>query len=54
MKKWIFFDTVGKVVGLVLSCLVSNYFSASHASFRSFDSGSSCDSKAIDGGLGLV
>ena len=49
MKKWIFFDTIGKVVGLV-----SYYFSASHASFRSFDSGSSCDSKATEGGLGLV
>lgn len=49
MKKWIFFDTIGKVVGLV-----SYYFSASHASFRSFDSGSSCDFKATEGGLGLV
>ena len=46
MKKWIFFDTIGKVVGLV-----SYSFSASHASF---DSGSSCDSKATEGGLGLV
>lgn len=36
------------------SCLVSYYFSASHASFRSFASGSSCDSKATEGGLGLV
>ena len=36
------------------SCLVSYYFLASHTSFRSFDSGSSCDSKAIEGGLGLV
>ena len=49
MNKWIFFDTIGKVVSLV-----SYYFSASHASFRSFASGSSCDSKATEGGLGLV
>lgn len=50
MKKWIFLIRLGK--SSVLSC--SYYFSASHASFRSFDSGSSCDSKAIEGGLGLV
>lgn len=49
MNKWIFFDTIGKVVSLVSYC-----FSASHASFRSFDSGSSCDSKATEEGLGLV
>lgn len=51
MKKWIFFDTFGKIVGLILSATI---FSASHASFRSFDTGSSCDSKAIEEGLGLV
>ena len=49
MKKWIIFDTIGKVVSLV-----GYYFSASHAYFRSFDSVSPCDPKAIEGGLGLV
>ena len=45
MKKWIFFgfDWESRQ-----SCLVT------HASFRSFDSGSSFDSKATEGGLGLV
>ena len=49
MKKWIIFDTIGKVV-----ILVGYYFSASHAYFRSFDSVSPCDPKAIEGGLVLV
>ena len=51
MKKWIFF---GYDWESRQSCLVSHYFSATHASFRSFDSGSSFDSKATEGGLGLV
>ena len=51
MKKWIFF---GYDWESRQSCPVSHYFSATHASFRSFDSGSSFDSKATEGGLGLV
>lgn len=51
MKKWIFF---GYDWESRQSCLVSHYFSVTHASFRSFDSGSSFDSKATEGGLGLV
>ena len=36
------------------SCLVSYYFFASHTTFRSFNSGSSCDSNPTEGGLGLI